>query len=415
MGSPIAKRDILALVVIALSYLGMAGYQMSYPEVLLWDEKRYIPQAREIAQGGPIEETTHPPLGKFLTAASIYVVGDDPFAWRLPSLIAGAGILCVLYALGLVFNGERWTGSLAAILFAFESLAFVQSRTGLYSPIMLFFMLLAVLSMAKWYEGCGRRALVGAALAFGAAVATRWVALSVIVVIAFLWWKGMRRSQQSVKSSVVDIVIFGAVSAALYGGLFVIGPLSRGEGILDALYLNYTMFSEHWTNLSTTHRYASPWWTWPLMLRPVWWGFESYPMTAPDGSQVVEGILSIGNPVLFAAIPFAVFCGVRKVYRAHNFFLTVMLVGFFTQWLQWSWVPRNTYLHYFYTALPFAALLVADMLVSLWRQSRVGRAVCLGYLVSAVAMFAYWYPLLTAMKVSRDFVMRHIWLATWWS
>ena len=60
-------------------------------------------------------------------------------------------------------------------------------------------------------------------------------------------------------------------------------------------------------------------------------------------------------------------------------------------------------------------VLVADMLVSLWRGSRVGRAVCLGYLVSAVAMFAYWYPLLTAMKVSRDFVMRHIWLATWWS
>lgn len=415
MSGTFTKRDILVLILIALAYLGMAGYKMSYPELLLWDEKRYVPQAREIAQGGPIEETTHPPLGKFLTAASIYAVGDNPFAWRLPSLIAGAGILCILYSLGFVFTGERWTGSLAAFLFAFESLAFVQSRTGLYSPIMLFFMLFAVLCMAKWYEHKGRGALLGGAVAFGAAVATRWVALSTIAVIAFLWWKGTRRSSQRFISVVGDLFLFGAVSAAVYLALFVIGPLSRGEGIVDALYLNYTMFSDHWTNLSTTHQYASPWWTWPLMLRPVWWGFESYPMTAPDGSQVVEGILSIGNPVFFAAIPLALIYGLMRWYRECNLFVMVMLVGFFTQWLQWSWVPRNTYLHYFYTALSFAAPLVASMLVSLWRRSLGGRIVCVGYLVSVVGMFAYWYPLLTAMKVSRDFVMRHIWLATWWS
>ena len=346
------KRDAIVLLIIFCAYLGVAGYRISYPSTLMFDEVAFIPQAQQLAHGGEILESTHPPLGKFVAAASIYLLGDNPFSWRLPSLVAGAGILCLVYSLGYALSGTRLPGAFAAFLLSFESLAFVQSRTALYSSPMLFFMLLAILLMVRWREHRGRAALLGAALSFGAGVATRWVALSAIVVIGYLWWGGVFRSRQGLRRSVSDAILFLSVSSALYLGLFVVGPISRGEGILSAISLNVHMFSDHWTNLLTPHRYASPWWTWPLLRRPVWWGFESYPMLALDGSQVVEGIISIGNPVVFAAIPIAVVWGFVKAYREQSLYASVMLLGLFSQWLQWSWVPQNTYMHYFYTVLP---------------------------------------------------------------
>jgi dolichyl-phosphate-mannose--protein O-mannosyl transferase len=137
-------------------------------------------------------------------------------------------------------------------------------------------------------------------------------------------------------------------------------------------------------------------------------------MTAADGSQVVEGMISIGNPVFFAAIPIAVVWGAYRALWCRSVYHTIVLIAVFTQWLQWSWVPQNTFLHYFYTVLPFAALLIGDVLVAVWRSSVVGKVLCATYITAAVGMFAYWYPLLTAMQVSRAFVDQHMWIESWW-
>lgn len=402
------------LLCVIVLYLTAAGFKLSHPALMVWDEKYYVPQAQSLAAGSGIRETSHPPLGKFLTALSIAVCGDTPAAWRLPALLGGVGVLWCVYALGVLMLQSRAGALTATVLLACESLAFVQSRTAVYSSIMLFLELLSILLMMTWRSSGRWLNLVGAAVAFGAAVATRWVALSALPIIGLLAWNTFKERPQGLRRIIGNCALFVGVSAFVYIGLFVIGPLSRGAGILDALKLNVAMFSLHWANLSTEHRYASQWWTWPLLLRPVWWGFESYPMTAADGSQVVEGILSIGNPIFFAAIPCAVVYGFYKAIKQRSFFISLLLVAVFTQWLQWAWVPRNTFLHYFYTVLPFAALLIADMLLSIWRSSWVGRVLCLAYLTAAVGMFVYWYPLLTAMQVSRTFVMQHIWLESWW-
>ncbi len=404
------------LFILLIFFVALAGHRLSYPFEPVWDEQYYVPAAQALVAGHDFIETPHPPLGKFLTALSIYALGDNPFAWRLPALIAGGGVLVCVYYLGVFCTGSGAGGLIAALILAAESLAFVQSRTAIYSSIMLFFFLLAILLLMRWYKRGHGSAVVFSALAFGAAVATRWVALSGAVLLVYVGWLAVCSRQMTRRQALLYATSFLAVAAALYMALFLIGPLARGEGVLEGLFANRIMFRNHWTNLSLQHRYSSPWWSWPLLIRPVWFGFRSYPMLAADGSQVVEGILNIGNPVFFAALPVAVgvacyrFCRRRGTSGAP----LLLLLGIGSQWLQWAWVPQNTFLHYYYTVLPFGAVLIAEVLLSLWRYSLLGRVVCVLYLASACAMFAYWYPLLTAIPVSRAFVMNHIWLESWW-
>jgi dolichyl-phosphate-mannose-protein mannosyltransferase len=395
-------------------YIVVAGYNLGYPSQMLWDEKYYIPQAQQLANGLGLRETSHPPLGKFLTALAIVICGDTPTAWRVPALIGGVGILWCVYVLGVALLRSPAAALIATTLLACESLAFVQSRTAIYSSIMLFFELLAMVLVVKCRDR-GSAVLLGlSAIAFGAAVSTRWVAFSALPVIALFAWSSFEGRSIGVRRIFAMCALFVLLSVSVYLVLFSVGPLSRGQGIFDALKLNVRMFSLHWANLSVEHRYSSPWWSWPLMMRPVWWGFESYPMTAADGSQVVEGMISIGNPVFFAAIPIAVVWGAYRALWCRSVYHTIVLIAVFTQWLQWSWVPQNTFLHYFYTVLPFAALLIGDVLVAVWRSSVVGKVLCATYITAAVGMFAYWYPLLTAMQVSRAFVDQHMWIESWW-
>ena len=45
------------------------------------------------------------------------------------------------------------------------------------------------------------------------------------------------------------------------------------------------------TQVLTPHNYQSSWWSWPLMLRPIWYFYE------PD-QGAMRGVLLIGNPVI---------------------------------------------------------------------------------------------------------------------
>jgi dolichyl-phosphate-mannose-protein mannosyltransferase len=142
---------------------------------LIFDEAFYVNAARVILGTPPRGEhyrnsplgldpnTEHPPLAKLLVAGSMRLLGDDPFGWRMPSVVLGTASILLLYGIALHLGAGRDVALLAAGLLAFDNLVFVHSRIFTLDIFQLAFMLLGL----YWYVS-GRAALAGVGFALAA-------------------------------------------------------------------------------------------------------------------------------------------------------------------------------------------------------------------------------------------------------
>jgi len=180
-----------------------------------------------------------------------------------------------------------------------------------------------------------------------------------------------------------------------------------------------------------THPYYSRPWRWPMMLRPVLFYSEDL---GPDIAQV----LAIGNPALFwgclIALPYLAFAWRRQRDWRAGF----LLVAYLAQWLPWFAVARP---QFFFYALPLVPFMVLGM-TYLLRQLADARIVLrdpdtgevaqdpetgapavsrqrpylpfvVGYVVAAVALFVWFWPVLSAGRISDTHWRAIVWFEVW--
>jgi dolichyl-phosphate-mannose--protein O-mannosyl transferase len=87
----------------------------------------------------------------------------------------------------------------------------------------------------------------------------------------------------------------------------------------------------------------------------------------------------------------------------------LVLVAFLTPWLAWALAPRGTYLYYFLPSVPAGCLAVAYVLDGLRQLRRAGIA----YLLAALAVFFFLYPLYAAWPLSPSGIAARYWLTHW--
>ena len=146
------------------------------------------------------------------------------------------------------------------------------------------------------------------------------------------------------------------------------------------------------------------------MLRPIWYYYHA---DQEGSTQMMRGILCIGNPMIFWLIPAAMVFAAWELYKSRSWINIFIVTGFFTQWLQWAPVTRVKFFHYIYTAIPFIAVALAVLLDKLWQQSPLGKALTVLYLIAVIGMFIYWYPLLNGMRITDVYFRQHMWSPSW--
>jgi 4-amino-4-deoxy-L-arabinose transferase-like glycosyltransferase len=190
---------------------------------------------------------------------------------------------------------------------------------------------------------------------------------------------------------IVPLVVY-ALSYVPYLQLGHDWTVSGGPGYGWSLEeLHSQMFGYHF-NLTAGHDSASPWWSWPLALKPTWFYNGSY-----DNEQIAV-IYNGGNPVLFwAGVPAIVVCAVLA-WKRRSMALVLIVAAFAFQLVPWTRIERATFAYHYFTAVIFAMMAVAYLVDELLRRP-AWRELAIGYLVLVGVAGILVFPLGAALPM----------------
>ncbi|MBB6674857.1 glycosyltransferase family 39 protein [Cohnella nanjingensis] len=394
----------------------------SYLNSMYFDEIYHARTAYEFLHHIEPYETTHPPLGKALISLGVAIFGMNPFGWRVVGTLFGIAMIPMLYLFAKRLFGKTEYAFLAAFLLAFDFMHFTQTRIATIDVYGVFFILMMYYYMYKFYirslGGASFRACAAplglAGLFFGIGAASKWIdiyagaGLAVILAIAlYRRYRERRFLWQVVGWCCLAFLLVPAVIYTLsYIPFFLVpGPGHDFQGMLN--YQKF-MFNYH-SHLVATHPFASSWWEWPLIVKPIWYYAGS---VAPG---YVSSIAALGNPAVWWVGTAAVFAAIGVRLRKPDPRLTFLLVGLAAEYLPWVGVQRLTFIYHFFASIPFLILL-AVYLIMLGRESRLlSRGAVYAYMGVVLGLFILFYPVLSGMTVKQSYVAHALkWFSSWY-
>ena len=429
-----------ALVPVSVSPAGAALFdeQAFLPERpsqlngMYFDEIYHARTGYETLHGLPIYETTHPPLGKDLIALGIALFGMNPFGWRIMGVLFGILMVPVFYLLARQLLGRFWVSVWVSGLFCLDFMRYTQSRIATIDVFAVFFVLAAACCMiwfCRRFLAAGRRgALLPAVLggiAFGLGCASKWTGLYAGLGLAVLWffamaarWRrekdgpGRGEAVRDLRFSVAaGFLCYLLIPLLLYVGSYLPLILSGSMQWSDLLPAQLSMFRYH-SNLTATHPFSSSWYSWPLMLRPIWYYMGSF---LPTGW--VASIAAFGNPVVWwgglAGILLALIALLRQG-AARRFSALFLVLLYAAVYLPWAGISRVCFIYHYFTAMPFALLGLGLAVCRLAdRRPVAARRLCLLLLAAAAGLFVFFFPALSGLPVPTGWAAALLWLPGW--
>jgi len=416
-----ARDPIGWTVALTLLFLALVSVRLLIPSQPFFDEIHYLPAARTLLELSHPLNREHPPLGKEFIALGIAVFGDGPLGWRIAPALAGTVALFAAMRATWFATLRRFATITCGILLITGFGLFVISRIAMLDVFMLSLTLVGVWMCAgavSENETARWRFAVGGA-AFGLAVACKWNAAPVALLpgLAFLVVRvrtAGRRFLTSHRGAPVGGMTL--VEAALWLGLLPLAAYCAAywpflfyqknaiaPGGLFELHVKMLELQEQ---VVKPHTYMSVWWQWVLNLRPIWFYYE-----VGDGAQ--RGVLMIGNPfTMLAGLPALAWCLWAGIRRGRRDALGVALL-YLAAIGMWVIAPKPVQFYYHYL-LPSCFLLAALALAldALW--NRGWRKTASLAIALSVAMFAVFWPILTAAPLAaHDSFTWWTWLPSW--
>lgn len=397
----------LALVTALAVVAGLWGRlrDLGFPHKRIFDEIYFPVMANKYLEGIRFFDL-HPPLGKFFIAASIAVFGDDPLGWRLMPAVFGCAMIGLGALLGWHLTKSRAGALLLAAFIAVETMLVTYSRTGLMDGILVFFVLATLLAALMARRGSQ---VIWPVVLLGLTVSVKWAALMVVVPVAYvLWRKGLLKS--FIANLWISVVLYVAIVYAerliLTGG----APWRAWQDLIA-----WHMEAASKITAAVPNAFASPWWSWPLMLRPI----RIFYAATPAGE--VRTLSLIGNPLLWWCGTLAVIAGPLELARRKFLLkepiadnpLVVALLGYVALLLPWIPGTRIPYIYNYLPSYAFALLALVCLLVPLWGRRPWGPWVVVAFAACALVLGIYFLPLASAIPISVESYQQHLWIDTW--
>jgi dolichyl-phosphate-mannose-protein mannosyltransferase len=489
------KRFGWGVLAVGLLSFGLHHWGLERFNTLVFDEVYYARFASQYLMGVPLFGG-HPPLSTYILAAGIWIaqhtpIGDGGTVNGLTGLAltpvdyrwlnATVGTLLPLIAMAIADQLGQVVGlsrprrqgySLAAgLCFTLDGFFLVESRYALINLYLVIFGLIALgavlwaiaRNQVRWRMHAG---LLLSGIALGASVAVKWNGLGFVLGLSLLLGLayGVRALQpwlgpppgRSLLTQLAQIpagmaVLYWAVVPAITYYLtwipFIRLDSTRGFWAWHA----YTLAYHSRIGGMEAHPYCSPWYTWPLMLRPIAYLFktahavgEPPPVIGPPlpATQwaIAYDVHALGNPLLWwlstAAIALmGILLGgiiiqgaialLQWVWGQSSVNLDILhssgvgialflVVQWGANWLPWMLTSRCVFIYHYMSSLAFALLAIAWFL-SRWLQSALlsHRMVGAIALVLIVGSFLFWLPLYLGLPLTPEELHLRQWFRSW--
>ena len=438
-----------------------------------FDEIYHARTAYEHLHGQRPYETTHPPLGKLLMAVGIAIFGMTPFGWRFAGAFIGVLMLPALYLLTKQLLHRRSLAAAAMTAFALDLMHYTQTRIATIDSFPVFFILLSYLCMIRYMQTdvfalrqeekprCFSHAfwksqipLALSGLFMGLSIASKWIGLYSAVGLAVLFftavWRQFRAGsfafccidRQEMEPDIqkrIDgaqrftlnrilmtcglcVVYFILVPCVIYYLSYIpylspTGPVTI-ERVVQA---QIGMLNYHSTpGLGMDHPFQSPWWQWPLILKPMWFAQDKF-----EPAGMASTIMCMGNPWIFylgalcmLGVIGALLCKAFRLGRSGleirrgdgDLSLYTIVIGFAAQFLPWVLVPRSMYMYHYFASVPFIIIATVWWIGRIRKPKAVAIALTV-YLTGAAVFFVMFFPYASGWLTSTQWLDSMKWVS----
>ncbi|MBE0480550.1 MAG: glycosyltransferase family 39 protein [Dehalococcoidia bacterium] len=397
-----------------------------------FDEIYFVRAADDFLRHDEQSERTHPPLSKLIIAGSISLFGDSPFGWRFAGIFFATALIPLIYLFARrMFNSQR-AGLFAAALLALDFMHFTMGRMATGETFILFFVVAMFYFFYRYYQNPAGNAkyLFLSLVFFGLGFATKWVTMYGFVGIVLLlavvkWRKPIYRTE--------ILALGGGLLAAISIYMLTYVPqFMLGHGLRDFIDMQFFMFRFH-GGLEAPHPHSSPWWSWPLMVTPLW----LYVGYFHDSRAYIS---SMGNPALWwVSVPIMLLTG-WKALRDGDMRATFIVIPFFAQWLIFAPITRALFIYHFFPNVLFMVLAATLWMEHFWlkaerRKSRAAgtatgkwfssvapwaanlmdrrRGLVLAYIGVNLAFFLALFPVISGLPAGNSYWDSLSWLVGW--
>ena len=419
----------------------------------------------------------HPPLGKWLIGLGMAIGGpENSSSWRLATAIAGILAVALLFFIARKLLSSTLLGGIAAGLMAIDGNAIVMSRVALLDNFVMLFALAgfgAMLLDREWSQrrleqwvverkaaGLGidwgplfwwRPWLFAAGLAFGLTSAVKWsgfyflAAFAVYSVVVDILQR--RRAgvtfyvsgtvwRQAPANFVLTVPIAAATLMASWVTWFTTeagydrhwaeAAGNAATGLLSWVPIEVQSWWHYQVSIynyhvgeSRPHNYQSNPLTWLLMIRPTSMYYSSDVYCGADSCGA--SITGLANPLIWWAAAAAVLYLLYRLIRLREWRVGFILMGIVAGYLPWLLYLNRTVFQfysiafepYLLLALTFAiGVVLGNRLDPAWRRENAIRFVGI-FLVLAVAMSIFFWPLWTGLSIDYNYLRAHWWLPSW--
>jgi len=408
----------------------------------------------------------HPPLGKLLVAGFGKLFNFHPeysfanigqafpdhaylFLRFLPTL-AGTLLPIIIFLLALELGMAPLVAFFAGMLVVLDNALLAQSRYILLDMFLLSFGFSSLLFYFRYKNGKGVGNLLWMALLGGLSAGVKWTGLAFLGLAGIVEFIDIIRTVQF-KRLINLVLYFAVIPFVVYFSIFLIHfSLLTKSGDGDAfmtpefratligtadsqnptihplnvwqkfIELNKEMYTANAT-LTATHPYGSKWYTWPLMLRPIyyWNGTDDSAATTSIGHPPAEEkIYLIGNPIVWWGSTVAVLYLLLTLLGNFKFSIfnfqklkvpLILLGGYLMNFLPFIGISRVMFLYHYFAGLIFAILMFAYVIDKLPKP----RNTILIILSVAAFLFIFFAPLSYGLPLDATAFSHRVWLSSW--
>lgn len=350
----ISRRWMFFLIII-LAILTRFAF-LGYPSEIVFDEVYYLKSVTAYLNG-EYYFIGHPPLATIIIAGFGKIIGFNPanlyinesaqigaaldskniLILRLLPAIAGVLFIILIYKTIIALGIDEKMAFLAGLLITLDGSFLILSRFVLPDIFLLLFGFTSFYFLIL-YSRNEKLILLGLSAVFsGLALSVKWTGLSFAGIILFYLLYSLIKNR--------NIFVFLA-KLTFFISIFILVYFTVFSTSFEKFYeINKNIYTYH-SQLTAPHNYASSWYQWPFMKKPIWYW-------AKDNAN----IYLTGNPVLWIFVlfflPLSIITSFKQRFPVPDFLLaTAYLINI----IPFMLITRVVFLYHYMPALTFGLM-----------------------------------------------------------